>query len=442
MARHLLDHKSLGPSMNVGGYLSQPPLMLTTLQAAQQMESAARYRGADPRAPISSIRVRVAGVTGLNRTSEARIKAVAEAIHQETGLAVQVTTGSSPTPVEVSLPVGRYGRPALDVTQDWVQEGAVVHLASSIDAESLALFLLVLLAAALLLTNGITASIRARRTELGVLAALGWSPWELGRAVLVEVLLLACLAGVLGVGVAAALVVLLDLQLALVQTVLVVPIALAVAAAASWAPVRAAAKSDPTVTLAPSVVNVGQRRVRRLHHLAWGAVARRPGRSAVGALGLAFGALAITVLVAIELRFQGQVAQTLIGQVAILRVQSADLAAAGLVVALGAASVADVVSLDLAERVGEWAALAATGWSRRELLQLGVLQGMILGGVGAFTGAGTGLVLGSLLTGHPEYMVLTALLALVGGITLTVLAVVFPVLRLARRDPVLVLAAE
>ncbi|MGH9058914.1 MAG: FtsX-like permease family protein, partial [Acidimicrobiales bacterium] len=441
-SRRLLHHRALGPTMNLGGYLTQPPLMLTTIKAAAQMESKARYKGGHPKAPISSIRVRVKGVTGLNALSEARIKTVALAIRQSTGLQVQVTTGSSPTPIAVNLPPGKYGRPALKVTQDWVKQGAVVHLVSSIDAESLGLFVLVLVAAALLLANGITASIRARRTELGVLAALGWSPAELGRAVLVEVVGIAGLAGVLGVGVAAALVVGLGLHLALLDTLLVVPIALAVALVAAWRPVRAASRTDPRVTLSPPVTARGYHRARRLRHLAFGALARRPGRSAVGVVGLALGVVAITVLVAIELRFQGQVTQTLIGQVAILRAQGADLAAAALVAALGAASVADVVSLDLAERAGEWAALAATGWSRGELVRLGGLQGLLLGGLGSLAGAVVGFALGSVLTGDPGFVVLTALVALGGGLVLTVVAIVIPVLGLARREPASVLAGE
>ncbi|MGH9064950.1 MAG: hypothetical protein ACRDZQ_07605 [Acidimicrobiales bacterium] len=69
--RDLLGHRPVGPSMNLGGYLTQPPLLLTTLKAAEAFQSSARYTGGHPRAPISSIRVRVTGVSGDNAASRA-----------------------------------------------------------------------------------------------------------------------------------------------------------------------------------------------------------------------------------------------------------------------------------------------------------------------------------------------------------------------------------
>jgi putative ABC transport system permease protein len=62
-SREVLGKKPILPTMNVGGYLQQPPLMFTTLQAAQLFKDPNRFGGADARAPISARRIRVAGVT-------------------------------------------------------------------------------------------------------------------------------------------------------------------------------------------------------------------------------------------------------------------------------------------------------------------------------------------------------------------------------------------
>ncbi|MGH9063706.1 MAG: FtsX-like permease family protein [Acidimicrobiales bacterium] len=438
----LLGHRPLGPSMNLGGYLSQPPLLLTTLKAAQAFQEPDRYSGGHPKAPISSVRVRVADVHGDGARSRARIEEVASAIARETGLLVQITAGSSPTPIEVSLPAGSHGRPALTISQGWVQEGAVTHLVNAVDAKSAALFALILVVAALFLSSSTTAAVRARRQELATLSALGWSPADLARAVLVEVVVVGGGAGILGVGLAALLVFALGLSLPLYEALLAIPVSLALALAASIWPMRFVARLEPTAGLSPPVSSAGRHRARRAWHLAWSGVARRPGWAFLGALGLSLGVAATTVVLGIELAFRGDVVATLLGSAAVLQVRTPDLAAACLAAGLGAVSVADVLVLDLAERAGEWATLSASGWSRSSLLHLGALQGLLLGAVGSACGGAVGFAVASALTGSPLALIAPAVIAVVGGLVLTALALVVPLLLLARLDPLPVLARE
>jgi putative ABC transport system permease protein len=63
-SRAELEGKPLLPTMNLGDYIAQPPMMLTTLEGARLPLDSKRFEGSDPKAPISVIRVRVAGVTG------------------------------------------------------------------------------------------------------------------------------------------------------------------------------------------------------------------------------------------------------------------------------------------------------------------------------------------------------------------------------------------
>lgn len=87
-ARHALGASPLGPTTNLAGYLSQPPLLLTTIAGAVALDNGyggsyttsgggatqlnQAYSGASPAAPISSVQVRVSGVTGPNAVSLAR----------------------------------------------------------------------------------------------------------------------------------------------------------------------------------------------------------------------------------------------------------------------------------------------------------------------------------------------------------------------------------
>ncbi len=367
---------------------------------------------------------------------------MATTIHKETGLSVQVTAGSSPTPIDVTLPAGSHGRPALTVSQGWVKEGAVVHLVQAVDGKSLALFLLILVVASLFLTNSTAAAVRVRRSELATLAALGWSPGQLARAVLFEVAVVGGASVAVGVGLAALLVWALRLGLPLAYTLLAIPVALVLAVVAALGPMRSAARSEPTAAFVPPVLTGHRHRARRVWQLAWAGVTRRPGWALMGALGLGLGVAATTVIVGIELAFRGQVVATLLGAAAALQVQAPDLAAAALAAALGAASVANVLALDLTERAGEWAALSAASWTPSQLLVLGSLQGLALGALGALGGAVEGWAVGFGLTGSPGALVIPAVLAGVGGLVLTALALVVPLVVLGRRDPLVALARE
>jgi putative ABC transport system permease protein len=104
-SRQLLHGQPLQPDSNQAGYLATPPMMLTSLTALPGL--------IDSPAPLSAIRVRVAGVTGFDDTSRERVRNVAEAIGSATGLDVDITMGSSPAPQTVSLPAGKFGRPEL-----------------------------------------------------------------------------------------------------------------------------------------------------------------------------------------------------------------------------------------------------------------------------------------------------------------------------------------
>jgi len=70
------------PVNNDRGFLTRPPLVLTTLEAAAAIIG---------EKPISAIRVNVSGVDELNEESEAKLQAIAKEIEEKTGLITDVT---------------------------------------------------------------------------------------------------------------------------------------------------------------------------------------------------------------------------------------------------------------------------------------------------------------------------------------------------------------
>jgi hypothetical protein len=146
----VLHGVDLQPSLNLGGYVSQPVQLITTLTALPALENGSVFSG-DLHAgdPISVIRVRVAGVTGPNPVSLERIKEVAQQIAVRTGLDVDIVTGSSPAPTAITLAAGRFGQPALTLHEGWVKKGVAVAILTAIDKKSVLLFVLILVVCAL-----------------------------------------------------------------------------------------------------------------------------------------------------------------------------------------------------------------------------------------------------------------------------------------------------
>ena len=166
-SRRALHGADLLPSQNLGGLVSQPVNLITTLSALPKLENSLIYKGVSAADPISVIRVRVAGVTGAGALSRERVNAVAQQIAQRTGLDVDVVAGASPSPVTIDLPAGRFGQPPLTLSENWVKKGVAVAILNAVDKASLALFTLILVVCVLFVGNAATAAVRGRAASWG-----------------------------------------------------------------------------------------------------------------------------------------------------------------------------------------------------------------------------------------------------------------------------------
>ena len=443
-SKEALGGKPLLPTENIGDYVQQPPLLLTTLKAMRPFLDRRFFAGTNGKAPISVVRVRVKGVRGPDSLSMARIKAVALAIRDRTGLDVDITAGSSPRELRVRLPAGKFGRPPLLLKEGWVKKGVSVAFLRAVDRKSLALFALILVICAFFLANGAFASARARRGEIGTLLCLGWGQGTIFRVLLGEIALIGALAGAVGVLLSLGIVLAFSLEVALARTLLVLPLAVALALVAGLVPAWLAARSVPLDAVRP-VVAGGERR-RRVHSLAALAsvnLRRLPVRTAAGGLGLFVGAAALTLLLGIDRAFKGTLVDTLLGQAILVRIKGVDYLGVGLTIALAGLAVADVLFLNLRERAPELVTLRTSGWTDRQLQALIALEGLGLGLLGGLGGALTALVAGALLLQIPlAPLLLAGLTAATGAVLVALLASLAPLSQITRLTPPTVLAAE
>lgn len=442
----LLRGKPLLPTQNLGDYIQQPPLLLTTLKALPAFTNPKYWSDVSPRmrrAPIAAIRVRVAGVTGPDKLSIARIKAVAAKIHDQTGLDVDITAGSSPHPVLIDLPKGKFGRPELTLSEGWSKKGVSVSFLSALDDKRLGFLALILATSAFVVANGAFAAVRQRRREIGTLLCLGWSPGQIFRTLLTELALLGLVAGVVGAGLAAAVAVASGLTLAWWQPLLVVPLALALALVSGLLPAWQASRLVPLDAVRPPVSGrVEGRPVRHLAGLAFANLRRVPVRSLVAIAGLTVGVAALALLVAIDRAFQGTLVGTLLGGVVSLQVRGLDYLAVAVLVALSAVALADVLYVNLRERQAELVTLRTVGWGDWELRRLVALEASALGLVGSLTGALLAILVGGLVGLPLLTVVLAALGAGVGGVLVAFVASLLPLSQIGRFSVPTVLAEE
>ena len=443
-ARRTLGGHDLLPSLNLGGYVSQPANLITTLASLPALESGSFFggplHGGDP---ISVIRVRVADVTGPGPVSLERIKLVAQQIALRTHLGVDIVAGSSPKPTQIDLPAGKFGQPRLLLSEGWVRKGVAVAILTALDRKSLVLFTLILVVCVLFVANSATAAVRGRRRELGVLACLGWTRPRLFTTVLGELAGIGLAAGILGGALALPAAAALGLRASPARAALALPVAMVVAVAAGLVPAWIAARAEPIASVRPPVLAAG-----RGHHpggvtaLAAVNLARTPGRTLAGVLSLGVGVAALTLLVAVTLAFRGVVVGSLLGDAVAVQVRGVDYIAVAATVALGVLAVADVVYLNITERAAELATIRSFGWPEAALTRLVVTEGAMTGAAGSLAGAAAGLAAAASFTGtlSPRLWAAAAVAATVGVLVSAGSAV--PPSQLLRRLPTAHLLAE
>ncbi|MFD7729335.1 FtsX-like permease family protein [Kitasatospora phosalacinea] len=388
-----LGGRNLLPNGNIRGLLSVPPSMITTLSALPVLTDAAHYGnispelGVDAAAPISVIRVRLGGDLGTDALSRERVRLAAQRIHDRTGLDVDVTMGSSPTPVTVVNPAGAFGRPQLALAEMWTRKGVAAAVLTAIDRKSLLLVLLVLGVCALFVGGATGAAVRSRRRELAVLACLGWPARRLFAAVLTEVSLQAAAAGLLGALLTGPVGHLAGVHTGTGRALTALPAALALALLSAARPAWQAARAHPGEAVR-ATASAPRRpvRLRGVTGLALANLRRMPGRSLLGTASLALGTAAVVGVAGIATAFHGAVTGSLLGDAVSLQVRGTDLVAAVLALLLGLFTVADITYLNIRDRAAEFALLRATGWRDSTLRRLVLTETAVL----ALTGAGLG----------------------------------------------------
>lgn len=422
-----IEPRTLYPTLNPAGYIQQPPLVLTTLEAARAIN------GEDC---ISAIRVRVEGIGQFSPEAQSRIEAVAAEIVRLTGLEVDVVVGSSPRRLLVYLPGLEDVPPTGYVEEPWVQKGVSLTLSRRTERGNVILFSVLLLVCTLYIFNTSLASTLARVREFGVLKSLGWRSSALVRLVLGQALLVGLLAGGAGLALAVGLARALHLTLPVTRAILVLPLSLTLCLLGTLYPALRAARVSPARAIRRGEVTPAGGDLPRRAGYAARSLYRRRTRSTLSLLTVAVAAGLLVLLISSVAGARGYLHLTLLGEYILIRVQGYHYTMIVVALVVAAISIADTLLLGLQERRREVGVLRAIGWRTMQVMVLWVKEGALLGALGGTAGAVVAAVTFLVLYREFSLATLGAVAVGVGLPTLAgVLAALYPAWRAAQIPP-------
>jgi putative ABC transport system permease protein len=427
------DGRLITPSRAMSDYVASPPLLLTTLAGARWLADPSRYEGQPGNAFISVIRVRVAGTGTPGQQSEARLAAAATAIHDHTGLQVDIVKGASTRPISVDLPAGMFGRPALTVQEQWSVKGVALTFFKAVRDQDRALLVLLVVDAGLLVGQASYLAVRQRRTQLAVLRALGWSPLQLASLVELETLIIGFAAGIAAL--LAALPILHLMNVPIVAATLAPPLGVAIAGLAALPAAWIASRGSA----ATAIAGVHPVRESRPPSTTGGLAARElrrvwPIETTIAVLAVALGTALVGLVVLVAAGFRSRLDTTVLGTAMNTEVRSFHVILAGLTLALGSAAAAQVVLLAWLSRRHQLGVLKALGWSGGRLARFVCCQALIVGVGGAAVATPIVVVGGELLHAPVGSVGLAIAATLAGCLAATIVAAVGPAV-LALRVP-------
>lgn len=415
----------LSPTLDPGGYIQSPPLLLTTLDAVL----AGRGNTA-----ISAIRVRVEGVDDLSPASQRKIEAIAIEIAEQTGLEVDIMVGSSPTRVLVQVPGVGY------VEEQWIQKGVNLSYRQGINSGTVLLIASMLVTGLVFVFDLASNEIAANEGLIALQKALGWRSGTLLRQLLREVTIISLAATALGAILALIIINIFDwarLELPIIGlTVLSVPLISLLGAI--W-PALISVTGSPAQRIQHRGVMATETRKRTSFSLwtyAREELRRRPLRTWLTVTAITLSAALLVVLWATVTEQQSVLSGTLLGEFLIVSIEYYHFAIVAVGFILASLSTANSLFGSVLSQRGEIALLKTFGWHTKRVAQLFLVQGAMLGLSGGIIGA----LLGGLVysAGYSRLSASLLLAMLLGALLpslVGMLAAVFPAVFASRISP-------
>lgn len=374
----VLDENSLpiNPARDItgighpAGLLTNPPNMLTTIQASQAV------MGDNA---ISAIRLKVKGVETFNESSQKKLESIAKQIEKETGLVTDITRGSSPQPVLIE--VKKEGKTLGWMEQPWINLGAAITILKETTlGYSGVLIVLIGVAILYVLATNIV-SLLARRKEMAVLLALGWQAKHLIKMLFLEstilcsiVILVSCVVeGIMYVQTGTFLI---------GKLLLIAVCSILIYLLGTLIPAFLLTKITPYDTMRQGEISTKTTRWMRttnLFMMVGNQVLAKWQRNILSILSIALPTTLLSFYLFVTFRLKGILYTSWLGQYVAMKVDSTHYITMGIAICVAVVTTAEMLWQNISERKPEISVLKSIGWTNSSVRLLVVLEGAFLG---------------------------------------------------------------
>lgn len=370
----------LQPTGDPYSFLSDPPGMLTTIEAAENLLGDK---------PISSIRIKVSGVSGLSDDSQAILDRVAAEIEERTGLMTDITLGSSPQLALTYIP-GLNGEDDLGwIQQPWVNIGSSISIFRETKVGFSAVLSSVIAVAIVYVWSSGIVSLLARRKEFAVLLSVGWRTSQLSRLLFLESTIIGLFVALISWMMLGFIYVNTDSTISFTRFFWTGTFGLIVYILGAVVPVILTRNISPYEAMRTGEISSNSIRLfhaRGIYRMAFNHFIGKWKRSILSVISIALPTALLAMFLYISLRLRGIMYTSLLGEYVALEIGPAHYAAIFISLLIAILTTAEIMWQNVSERREEISLLQAIGWKRwgirRLILAEGIFSGLFAGIIG------------------------------------------------------------
>ncbi|SDX80226.1 FtsX-like permease family protein [Paenibacillus sp. CF384] len=364
---------TIKPVNNPLGFLTSPPTMLTTLEAASMLSGDK---------PISVIRIKAAGINEVSDANQAKLEQIAAAIEQQTGLQTDIMMGSSPQPVLIQVPESGTQSAIGWMEQMWIKLGAALSIVSEVKLGFSGMLLLVIGVSMIYVAATNMVSFLVRKKQFAIMLSIGWRKSNLRRLLLMESMLIGVFVALVTWTMESYFILARGSELSLSRFLFIGGCGFVIYMLGVIAPILQVGRIKPMEALRTGEYMASTRRMMPVRHLVQLAAAHFHGkmkRNWLSVLAMAVPTMLLMFFVFVTIRLKGVFYTSWLGQYAAAEIGSMHYIAIGICLLIAALTTAEIVWQNVSERKPEIALLKALGWRNRSIRQLIWYEGMITG---------------------------------------------------------------
>lgn len=403
------------PTNDDFGFLTKPPLVLTTLEAAAQVLG---------ETPISAIRINVKGVELMDEESEKQLKAVAKDIEEKTGLITDITLGSSPQLALTHLPALGSEEGLGWIQQPWIKIGSSISIFKEAKIGLSGVIASVILVAIVYVFASSIIMLFARKKEFAVLLALGWRPAQLSKMLFYEATLLGSVVALISWFILGLFFVSGSVDTSALRVFFIGISGLSIYWIGSFIPIVLIYRIKPFESMRVGEVSHRAKRFVRSESvvgMSFNNLFSQWQRSVLSVLAIAVPTSLFIFFLFVTFRLKGVLYATWLGEYVALEVGTMHYVAMGVALLIALLTTTEIMWQNVSERQSQIAVLKATGWYNRGVRLLVLWEGALTGLLAGIIGMAISLGLIYFMYGHLPieefaYLTLTLLIPILTGV--------------------------